>query len=105
MKLPHRITIQAYTESGNEYGETEKDWADYITAFANVRMIKATENFSADQEQARVDLTVRLRNRPWLTAQHRIKWKGNIYEIAGPPVDVDGTGRFVELACHDLNKA
>lgn len=45
--LKHKIIIQSYTETPNDFGEVVKGWVDFKTAFASITPLSAKEFFKA----------------------------------------------------------
>ena len=81
-----RITIQKYTETKDEIGNTVMDWADVFICWASAAAARGSEEIEeastlADRE--RVDFTVRYSSETAsVTAkEHRIVYGDRVYDI------------------------
>ena len=45
--LKHKIVIQTYSETQNDFGEVVKGWADFKTAYASITPVSAREFYKA----------------------------------------------------------
>ena len=45
--LKHKIIIQSYTETQNDFGEVVKGWTDFKSAYASITPLSAKEFFKA----------------------------------------------------------
>ena len=95
-----QITIQVATKAANSRGElVPTGWSDLVTVFAEPTQIRARDQFGGGKEQLPLDVVFRIRWREGITAAHRVLWRGDPYEIAGEPVDIDGRRLTLELNC------
>lgn len=80
-KLRHRLTIQAYTETVNTFGEPVKTWADVNTVWCAIEPLKGREYMAAKETQSEVNVRVRMRYRTGMAANMRLYGGGKYYEI------------------------
>jgi SPP1 family predicted phage head-tail adaptor len=91
-----QITLQAPSVITNSLGEQIETWADEATVFAEATPARARELVAGGKEQLPVDVVFRIRYRE-VPANRRIRWRGDLYEIEGEPIDVDGRRLTIEL--------
>jgi len=72
--LRHRVTIQAATETQNDFGEVTKTWSDLATVWAAVEALSGREYFEARQLQRSTLTRMIIRWRDDVTAGHRVRW-------------------------------
>jgi SPP1 family predicted phage head-tail adaptor len=80
--LRHRITIQTFTESSNDYNEPVKTWATFATVWASVSPLIGREYFASQQITAEVTGKIRMRYLEGVTPKMRVLFSGKIYDIA-----------------------
>lgn len=103
--LRHRVTIQRYTTTQNDYGEEVETWADLASRWAAVEPLSGREYFDAQQVASDVSIRVRMRSdsvTDALTAMDRIIHKSRTLEIVSPPINVNERGREIHLMCREL---
>jgi SPP1 family predicted phage head-tail adaptor len=92
-ELRHRITIEAPTDTQNEYGEPVQGWQPIATVWAAKQDLAGREFVAAQQTQAEVTTRFRLRYRDGITAKMRIRTAdGTLYNVASVQ-DPDGYRR------------
>lgn len=80
-QLDRRITIETAIESKENTGEITYTWIVFATVWARYMPIRGREYFAAQQINASIDATFRIRYIPNLTTVHRIKWDGKLWDI------------------------
>ena len=86
-RMDRQITIQQYTESTNDYGETVKSWSDVATVWAEVKQQSARETWMAGKV-AETDMMFRVRYRSGIDSTMRVVYDGKNYEITGEPREI-----------------
>jgi SPP1 family predicted phage head-tail adaptor len=81
LALRDTVTLQSKSTSRNAIGEEVVSWADVATLRAEVKPIRGREWFDAAQVQQSVDLRVIIRTRTGVTADMRLRWKSESYDI------------------------
>jgi SPP1 family predicted phage head-tail adaptor len=61
-KLRHRLQVQSYVEVQSASGEQAKKWETVATVWGSVEPLNGRELFAAQQVQAEVTHTIRLRH-------------------------------------------
>lgn len=102
-KLRERVTIQQEVVTRDTFGAEVNPWTDVATVWASVRPGSSGERFisAADQVQATITHTVRIRYRAGLTPKMRLKWEGRYLGIQSV-VEPDGRTRELVLLCLEI---
>ena len=79
--LDRCITIQDFTRSQNEYGETTEAWTDTTSTRAGVKYKSGGESVFSNKETATADVIFTIRYRATLTVKSRIVFEGVNYDI------------------------
>lgn len=98
--LRHRVVIQRYKATQDEYGQPIQTWIDVAAVWANVEGLSGRELFEAQQTRAEADHRVTIRYRDDITPTMRIVNDGRSYNITAA---ADRTGRreWLELTCKE----
>ena len=102
-RLRHRVTIQNFTTTRDEYGQPITKWENGATVWATVSAISSRERLAAGAEMGETSIRVWLRYRADITAASRLlcrsgPFAGEILEVTAPPVP-DEKGTRLEIAC------
>lgn len=99
--LRHQITIEhRAADADNALGEAVPDWQPLATGvWAQKQPLRGREYFAAGQMQTPADVRYRIRYRAGITAAMRLVDDGQLFDIVGEPIDVDGAGITLELMC------
>lgn len=84
--LRHKIKIEQETVTRNEYGEEEKTWSIYASAYASVKTVSDKEYFAAKQTQSERNTSFRVRyslKMSKINTEMRIKWGSRVFDIEG----------------------
>lgn len=105
--LRERVTIQAATVTQDSYGEPIETWANLATnptVWANVGSRASGERFisGAEQVQASVSHTVRIRYRADVTVLMRLIWRTNRTLQIENVIDSDGRKADLILMCSEV---
>jgi SPP1 family predicted phage head-tail adaptor len=103
-ELRHRVEFLTPPETQNAYGEVDETgtWSVFKTVWASVEPLKGRELFTAQQINSEITCKVKCWYVPGIKAKMRIKARGQIFEIIGPPVDIDLAHRELELMCKEV---
>lgn len=103
--LNSRITVQRKIENRSEYGDVVVQWQDFGEFWANVRNISGKEFGLRGLDLAQLTTSIRIRLNREITAQMRVLFRGQIYEIVAVIHD-EQWREFTDLACRSgLNEA
>ncbi len=83
-------------------GQTKHEYQPYKTAWATVKPIKSTEiNFIG---KLKPDVTHRfyVRYREDITADMRIRIGKRVFDLAGPPIDLNDTHELLEIQAEEV---
>lgn len=99
-RLRHRITVQQQATGRDGHGGKTGPWTDFMADIpAAVEPIRGREFAALQAAQSDVSIRFRIRFTPGITAAMRVVWEGKAYEIVGPPIDLAGLHRELELMC------
>ena len=103
--LDKRVTFQRFVGEGDLVGDyhylDDKEWKDVTTIWAEIRTISSREFMAAGVETTEVTHNIKIRRRSWdyNVVTMRAQWKGKIFRLLSPPLDLTGRKR------HQLIKA
>lgn len=101
-KLRHRVTIQEPVMVQNsETGAVNKTWLDVATVWAEVSPLSAREFIAAQASQGEITTRITIRYRSGITRQHRIIFRGDIYNIEGVLPDPKSGREYLTLPCSE----
>lgn len=80
-RMDRRIVLQSVSRTQDAAGEPIETWAALATVWADVSPIRGNERFVDNQEKAERTTRFRIRHRSDITADNRISYGGNIYDI------------------------
>lgn len=96
-----RIAIHKRVAVTDELGTKDYTFALYAEAWAAFIPMRGRQFFGASQMQAELTAIFRLRYRTDLDPTMRIVYNGENFDLAAPPVDVDGAHTVIELLCRN----
>jgi len=98
-RLREQITLQRRTVGRDDRGQALETWLDVETVFAAAEPLRGRDYFAAGQMQASLVAKFTIRFRTDVQASWRVLWRGEAYEVQGPPIDVRGQREVLELMC------
>lgn len=99
-QFDRQITISQRVETEDALGTKAYTWSVFKTLWAKKVSITAGRQIhEAGQTHATVTDVFRVRYRTDLDATMRVTCLGQHYDLAGPPVDVDGAHTITEILC------
>lgn len=93
-RLRHRITLQRYESSYDQWGNPVEEWRDVATIWAEVRGLSGRTYFAAQQTVAQSTHEIRMRWRGDVEPGMRVLHDGKAYSVDAA---LDPTGRREEL--------
>ena len=96
--LDQRVTVERFTATYDELGQPIESWAPLFTCWAAVEPLTGREFIAAQAAQSEVTARIRMRFRPWMTAEDRVIHNGTTYNIVSL-VDVRSENRELVLMC------
>lgn len=106
--LDKRVTFQRFIGTADLLGDyqykDDANWEDVFTVWAQLRTIGSREFMAAGQEQNEVTHDIKIRYRSWdyNAVTMRVKWKGKIFRLLSPPLDLRGSRRFQLLKAAEV---
>ena len=103
--LSERVTFQRFIGEADIVGDyqyrDDANWEDVVTVWAEIRTISSREFMAAGVETTEVTHNIKIRRRSWdyNVVAMRTRWKGKIFRLLSPPLDLSGRKR------HQLLKA
>ncbi|MFO1212802.1 MAG: phage head closure protein [Paenacidovorax caeni] len=97
-RLDQRVTVEQFTTTTDSWGQPVEKWAPMFTCWAAVEPLTGREFIAAQAAQSEVTARIRMRFRPWMTAQDRVIHNGTIYSIESV-IDQRSQGRELVLMC------
>ena len=97
-QLDQRVTVERFTSTEDELGQPIQTWAPLFTCWAAVEPLTGREYLAAAALVSEVTARIRMRFRPWMTAQDRVVHNGTTYGIESL-VDVRSDHRELVLMC------
>lgn len=97
-KLDQRVTVERFTSTVDDWGTPIESWAPLFTCWAAVEPLVGREYIAAQAAQSEVTARIRMRFRPWMTAQDRVIHDGKTYNIVSV-IDVRSEHRELVLMC------
>lgn len=96
--LDQRVTVERFTSTQDELGQPIESWAPLFTCWAAVEPLTGREYLAAQAAVSEVTARIRMRFRPWMTAQDRVIHNGTTYGIESL-VDVRSGNWELVLMC------
>ncbi len=97
--LNQRIRLDQRVKGVNSRGEVTYTWAPLITLWAQAIPLRGRDFFAAAQTQSEITTRFRIRYRTGIDETMRVVWKGVLYDIKAPPMEVDGAREWIDLLC------
>ena len=103
--LDQRVTVERLQGGFDELGQPLPDtWAPLFTCWAAVEPLVGREYLAAQAAVSEVTARIRMRFRPWMTAEDRVIHDGTIYNIVSV-IDVRSENRELLLMCKAVGQA
>lgn len=103
-KMNERITIETSTRTRTASGGYSTTYTPWITVWARIISISVRETLKSDQLIGEITHRVRIRYRDGINITCRISYKGKYFSIVGPPIDVQGRHRWLDLLCKEVQE-
>ena len=98
--LKHKIIIQTYSETQNDFGEVTKSWDDFKTAYASIVPISAKEFFK-DGVQAIATHKIEIRYLKDIKPKMRVIFGTREFNITGV-LDIREAHKTLQLMCSEV---
>ena len=97
-QLDQRVTVERFSRTEDELGQPIEAWAPLFTCWAAVEPLTGREYIAAQAAVSEVTARIRMRFRPWMTAEDRVIHNGTTYNIVSL-IDVRSDHRELVLMC------
>lgn len=95
--LDQRVVLLSKGASRDAMGGETVTWATTATVWARAEQIRGREYVALQQSQSDLEVRFTIRYRNDVTADSRLTWRGQTYEVIGEPIDVDSKKVWLEL--------
>ena len=95
-QLDQRVTVERFSRTEDELGQPIETWAPLFTCWAAVEPLTGREYLAAQAAVSEVTAKIRMRFRPWMTAEDRVIHNGTTYNIVSL-IDVRSDHRELHL--------
>ncbi len=96
--LRHRITLEQPIDVSDGQGGIVRQWAAYAIGIrAKVQPVSVREAVQFAAIQSPIGARCFIRYRPGVNAQDRVVFNGRAFELVGEPIDLEFSGRWLEL--------
>ena len=99
--LKERIEIREPTYADGDYGDPvlkpPSEWSTVATVWAAYRDLSGREFFAARQTNAELTGEFKIRYRTGIKSSHKIIWGERVFDIDGPPRDIDGKRQWLYI--------
>ncbi len=91
-----------FTTIEDDMGQDSGSWTEYKSVWATVKPYKSSEYNFMGKLKPEVSHRVYVRYRKDITAEMRIMYHDRMFEIAGPPIDIDEKHELLEIQCEEV---
>ena len=98
--LKHKITIQSYSETQNDFGEVVKGWADLKTVYSSITPLSAKEFFK-EGVQAEVTHKIEMRYFDGVKPKMQVIYGARIFSITSV-IDIREANKTLQLICKEV---
>lgn len=100
--LKHKISIQTYTETQDEFGDSINQWTEFKPAYANIKPISSKEFYKAGTHNE-VTHKIELRFVNGIVPKMRVKYKDRIFRIESV-LNIREENKTLHLMCTEVVK-
>lgn len=101
-KMRHRITFRKKSTVYDALGQDTVEWADYKTVWATVTPYKASDATVMSKSEESVSHRIYTRYHDWIEPDMLISYHGRVFEIVGPPIDMEEAHVIMEIQCREV---
>jgi len=98
--LKHKIIIQTYSETQNDFGEVVKGWEDFKTAYASITPLSAKEYYKAGTN-AEVSHKIELRYLKDIKPKMRVVYDDREFSIESV-LNIREANKTLQLICAEV---
>lgn len=97
--MNQRVVLLSKGASRDAIGGETVTWTEAATVWAEAKPIRGQEFIALQEAQSELQVRFTIRYRSDVTADWRLQWREQTYEIVGEPVDVNAARETLELNC------
>ena len=86
-------------------GAESPGWVNDAPIWAEARPLRSREFVAQAQAESEIEVVITVHYQEGITADSRIIWRGDTYELTGQPVDVGAKKRWMELNARTTQNA
>ena len=101
-RLRQKIEIQRRTEEQTSSGAVVERWESICTVHADAVCTDSKQENESGAIRHEALYRFRIRWRPGITADMRVRWKSRTFEMVGPPADWQSERVGLTLLCREL---
>ena len=101
-RLKHRITLQRYNVTKDEYGQDVESWVDIATIWADFLPKRSKEFYAEQQVNAELTAVISIRYRSDFGERDRVIYVGRTYEVIGQPINIEMRNRELQISVREL---
>lgn len=98
--LRNRVVIQSKSATQDAFGGETITWSTHATRWASIEPLTGREYLEARQEQAEINLRIRLRYLSTAQPEWRVTWDSRTFEIVSV-IHTDERDRETVLMCRE----
>lgn len=99
-RLRHRVTLQSFTTTYDEWNTPIQSWEDFATVWGAVEPLRGQERFLSQQRQASTDIRVVIRYLAGVTPEMRVKFGDRILAVK-EIINPDERNKELHLMCEE----
>ena len=100
-ELRHKIDIETFDETVNDFGEVKQSWKVFKTTWAKILPKTAKEFMSGDKETSALTHKVVVRYISGVLPNMRIKFKERVFEVHAP-INFEEKNEYLLILCKEI---
>ncbi len=99
-QLRHRITVQQYTETRDDFGAVVETWADFaanVPAF--VKPVASSDKWTGQQTTQQITHEIKMRYLSGVKSEMRVLYGSRVFDISAPPINWQERNMELTLLC------
>lgn len=97
----HRVTIQEYVTTRNDWNEPVQTWVDWMQVWVSIEPISGREYWAKHQTQSAVTHRVRMHYVPGVKPTMRILHGERVFDIESV-IDWEERNEYLQLMCKEV---
>ena len=93
-ELCHRVKIQKFTKTYDDYNYATETWEDHASLWAKVEFLSVKDTIAASAAQQSTVARCKIRKRNDIESTDRLIFEGRVFSIDGPPMPDNENGKI-----------